>query len=286
LAAPKKSESPEKPKEKHEVPMMNRVEESLISFDDEPTPLPNNSGFSGPSQSRSNMFVSSLTMDQGLEQTSSNLSGSYYGTPSTANPYAPSTNPYGATPAININNPYASTINQPYVPPPSSNNPYGTLYGASTPNPYAPTSSSQPNYQQQPPVTSNGYQQQTPDPSSMALTPYQGPGGSNPSPYVDAAGRLAMGQQQQQQQQQQVPPMPSAAYGFGSQTPSYSGGYNNNLGSPSNQSYGAQSTTSQFSYGSAPSFAQPPQQQQPQYPGYSTQQYNQPQSSYGNFSGY
>jgi hypothetical protein len=120
----------------------------------------------------------------------------------------------------------------------------------------------------------------------MALTPYQGPGGTNPSPYVDSAGRLAMGQQNQP-----VPPMPAAAYGFSGQTPSYSGGYGNNpastLGSPSNQSYGGQSMNSQFSYGSAPSFAQPPQQpQQPQYPGYTTQQYNQPQSSYSNYSGY
>jgi hypothetical protein len=124
--------------------------------------------------------------------------------------------------------------------------------------------------------------QGNPNPNSMALTTYQAPGGQ-PAPYVDSAGRMAMGQQpgygynpgmqQQQQMQQQQPLM-----------------------SPSAMSY-----NSQASYGSAPSFAQPPrapvtvaspppqqQQQQPMYAsGYPPQQHQQqPQYSQAASSGY
>lgn len=93
------------------------------------------------------------------------------------------------------------------------------------------------------------YQYQAPPPVNVAaastttLAPYQMPGGVAPTPYVDSTGRLAMGTQPQPQ-------------GYNYATPTHSAGnasFQNQFQSPSNQSYA--------SYGSAPSFAQPPRQQ-------------------------
>jgi len=160
-----------------------------------------------------------------------------------------------------------------------------TLYGS---NPYAAPAPT-PTYGA--PQSSSG---------SYALTPYN-PSGTQQQqqqqPYVDATGRLSMGQPQQQQQQSQW----FATYGgmnsssgslnYQGSTGSlnYSSSTTNPYVSPSNQT-----SYSQMSFGSAPSFAQPPpppQQQQataPQYtsgfppqpppqqqpPSYSAQSYN------------
>ena len=95
----------------------------------------------------------------------------------------------------------------------------------------------------QPMPAAYGQQQQQQPGNSMALTAYQQPGGQ-PAPYVDGMGRMSMGQQGQQQQQV-YGGYPGQQQGQGQQA----------MMSPSGQSY-----VSQTSYGSAPSFAQPPRQ--------------------------
>jgi hypothetical protein len=106
-------------------------------------------------------------------------------------------------------------------------------------------------------------------------------------------------QQQQQQPQYGAPPPPNNNYN-GNGNSQYNGGFTSapaptfdqtqqafGAPSPSNQSYGSApamfspSNQTVASYGSAPSFAQPPQQQQQQQPQYQQQQPQQP-NPYGN----
>jgi hypothetical protein len=104
--------------------------------------------------------------------------------------------------------------------------------------------------EQQQPVPAYGQPPPPGDGNAMALTTYQTPGGQ-PAPYVDSMGRMAMGPQGGQ---------PSNAYGYSPQNQQQQ---QPPLTSPSGQSY-----SSMASYGSAPSFAQPPrppQQQQPSF---------------------
>lgn len=270
---------------KHDAPPMKRVEESLIDFGTDfsgppppqqnPLPLPGAPLYNGEPQ-LSNSFggynASSMTIDSSFASSSTVPPASYYGAPVASENSAASDGFFGTG---YYNNPSSSQS--------ATSNPY---YGGSNVNPYAPASASSNPYQQQ---------QTSSDPSSMALTPYAGPGGaSNPNPYIDSTGRLAMGQQ--------MPPETPSPYGFSGQAPSFSSGsglYGANptssgtVASPSNQSYGTQpSMSSQFSYGSAPSFAQPPQQQHqysqqpppPQQYGYNPYA---PNPSYGNnYTGY
>jgi hypothetical protein len=103
--------------------------------------------------------------------------------------------------------------------------------------------------------------------NSMALTTYQTPGGqpAAAAPYVDSMGRMPMGQQQPQQQ----------GYGYPGQQQHQQ--QQQALMSPSGQSY-----ASQASYGSAPSFAQPPRAPAPAAPAPPQQQ----QQQQGYASGY
>jgi hypothetical protein len=128
----------------------------------------------------------------------------------------------------------------------------------------------------QPPMQQAQAQQQQQPGNSMALTAYQQPGGQ-PAPYVDSMGRMAVGQQQQPGQAQTYGGYPGQNQQQAQQA----------MMSPSGQSY-----ASQASYGSAPSFAQPPrqaptppapqQQQQQQQQGYGYAQQQQQPPMYNN----
>ena len=229
---------------------MNRDEGALISFDEDPTPTshsaPPMAGSSTPQAPQLAYYASSITLDTAIDDTKPPA------------PLASSSSSYGA-------NPYAPQQQQQQ--PPSS------YYGYST-NPYA---LQQPQQPQQP---SYGAPAAAPAASSNAMMPYQPPTGqTSPSPY-------AINAQQQQ-------PAPYSA----STTPSYTSqpSYNNTSmmqqqqqppsfasttapappqAQPSPSGYST-SGFSTYSYGSAPSFAQPPapQQQQQQYPPQQQQQY-------------
>jgi hypothetical protein len=268
---------------------LQRVEDSLISFDDDPPPpMPQQSYYqpgstpTGSTGMQNNPYASSMTMDSalnyggtsgygpsfatsnssttdsfygGAQPTSSGMASSFSNYSSSSNVVSGSMSQIPATSSM-TNNPYGSQAStygtNPYAQPPSTTNPYAQP--PSTMNPYAPPSTA------------------TDSTFSGALTPYGG-NNSAPNPYVDATGRLAVGTDPGSLGGIGGMSNPATnAYGFVSQPPvpsqyQYPNSNTNtaaSLTSPSNQSYGAQSTASQFSYGSAPSFAQPPQYQYPQ----------------------
>jgi len=149
----------------------------------------------------------------------------------------------------------------PYGQPPQQQSPYGQPY-AQQPSPYGQPPPPPQQQQQQPYGQQPSYGQQQPQ-TTTALAPYQPPAGQPaPSPYVDATGRVSVGQP------------PSNAYGYSQQQ----GSFQQQFGSP-------QSTASSYaSYGSAPTFAQPPRppttpQRQSAFPEAQQQPY--PQQPYG-----
>jgi hypothetical protein len=146
-------------------------------------------------------------------------------------------------------------------------------YSLGQPPPAAAAQQQQPNPYGQPPAPGSG----------GALTPYyQPPGGAPPAPFGAPP-------QQQQQQQYGAPPNNNNNSQYGGftsapaptfdQTQQAFGAmpYPQQVISPSNQTVA--------SYGSAPSFAQPPQQQQQQQPP-QYQQQQQPNNPYGNTNHY
>lgn len=247
---------------------MKREEVSLINFEEDqppPPPVPpaNAYGQQRPTSSGqySQYYASSMTMDPSIAENVTAPGSTVYGT-----------NPYGAPPPPQPNaaaNPYGLGGSQQQPPP----QPYAAApapYGV-PPQPPAgalpPSQASMNAGFQAPPPNSSGYPPAGPSaypasgyPPSGAAAPYPPPqqpqqqppgyppyGGTNTTSNVGyqqqqpaAYGQPAQGGNMQQQQQQQQP-------------------YNNySLTSPSAQT--------QFSYGSAPSFAQPPPQQQQQQP--------------------
>jgi hypothetical protein len=222
-------------------PAMKHEEASLISFDDDPAPPPpvpvgaslqqqqqqpiTSIGGTPNATNNNYYYASSLTLDPMLDPAQNLLAAP-----------APA-----ATSSFYGNNPYAA-------PPPASTMPYSV-------NPYAaPTASSANPYGSYPAALA-------PMDTSQALTPYNPSGSSYPSqqpqqPYVDATGRFAVG-----------PPMAAAA--AAPNNPAYASFYDLNSTSshsasgmtaaaPNAASYNLASPGA-VSYGSAPSFAQPPQ---------------------------
>ena len=211
---------------------MQRVEEALISFDDDPPPVPSQVAMQASSSGGAmpaRYHASEITLDSTFGESNPDFgasNSSFFAAPSNRNLYglpptpAPETG-YNSNPLYGAN-PYGA---------PSSYSASQTSYGS---NPYgapAPAAAAT----------------TTTDSNAYALTPYQGgqQQQQQQQPYVDATGRLSF-------QQSGMSSATSGTYGG-------SASYYPNLQSPSNQTYN--------SYGSAPSFAQPPppmaQQQQP-----------------------
>jgi hypothetical protein len=196
---------------------MNRDEVSLISFGDDAAHAPPPVP---PPMGHSN-FVSSVTLDP-------SLTGGQYQQQHQHQQQQQPPAAYGQQ-----QQPYANYALNPQQPPPPQQQ---FAYGQPQP----------PVYGQPPPPQQQQQQQQPPSYGQPPPAAFGQPPSSTP------------GYQQQQQQPpgqqpyyQQQPPQQMQPQGYGSPAPT-----NNNMLSPSNQTYA--------SYGSAPQFAQPPQQQHQQ----------------------
>jgi hypothetical protein len=233
-------------------------EENLLSFDDEP-PMP------VQQPNPSNLpYASSITMDSTLDSPHGYSNGGFAG--QFGNPPPPQYNPgaYGQA-----------------VPPPPQAYGYGQPQAA--PNAFGTSG-----YGQQPGFAQHSSQQQTygqpstwstdaSSASSSALTAYQPPAANTPAPSPYALNvNTSLPPLPQQQQQQQAYGNTNAIYHQQSSVAAVASMNNQQNLSPSVQSYG--------SYGSAPSFAQPPpspaqQQQQQQQAMYGQPQQQQQQHS-------
>lgn len=220
----------EQQQKKSAPPPMPKQEPDLLSFDADPTPPPVPIG--RPPQD--------LT-------TSAHSNGSFGNFAFTSSVSLDSALEPAKQPPVYGQPPYGGQqFAQPPPPPQTPQNAMasfsslGQSYGQQPPPQYG-----QPSYAQ-PPVSA-------PVPPSGALTAYQPPTGAPaPSPY-------AMPPAPQQQQQQ-----PFA--GYGQSTGSIDSGFSSGPYAQPPQSMQSPSAQSYASYGSAPSFAQPPQQPAPQSP--------------------
>lgn len=245
--------------------VMHRDEGNLINLlEDTPAHHP-----TPPSQQPSH-FVSSITLDTAFvggpapppygQQPYNNYALGAPPPQAQPNPYQQ--NPYGQPPAPQQPDPYAQQQNS-YGQPPAlmqpdpyaqQQNAYGQPPATVQPDPYA---QQQNTYAQPPPPMQ-------PDPYAQQQITYgQPPAPVQPDPYAqqpNAYGQPPTPQGYGQQPNQfayQQPPTPQGYYGGQQYQGSASPHGANNMMSPSGQSIA--------SYGSAPAFAQPPRQPQPQY---------------------
>jgi hypothetical protein len=257
------------------APPVASQEQSLISFDDPP-----------PAQSfgvGTNRTMSSMTMDF----RSGSFDGANFQASPAANPYANYALPPAAPPQYGQQPPVPQYAQQPPVP----------QYAQQPAIPQYAQQPAVPQYSQQPAAPQYAQQYANPPPATQytqpgAITPYGQPPAAEPAPYSNY-GFAAQTPAPQDSYgfatpsvASAAPPAPQQNYGFGAPAAppawgspppsvSYYGQQQppavNTAPTPTTPGgYGPGTTPqSQTSYGSAPSFAQPPRQQQPgQFGGY------------------